>query len=353
MKSQVSTILTVTMVLMHLLLSSSLAQKRLTDNALDKSLQKDVALPDILSIAYQKNPSIKLKRNAWRMVIETFKVKTSYPDPQLMFTYFPDPIETRLGPQEWNASFSQLIPFPGKLSTAGKVIKADVKIAKLNLDKTVRDVMTSVQESFFELIYIRKAQTTIKRHIELIDQLRKETETAYAQDRSTFMDIAKAQSQVAQLRYDLFLLDELEATEITRLNGLLNRPPEAKLGNIIIPKPFQVAYTLESLYKLAEKNQEEIKMTRAKSERASSKVKLEKYNYLPNFKLGLFYAGIGQPDGTMAAQDAGRDALGIQFGMTLPIWFGKNRSSVAKAKAFKQTAESENIQNKHGSNKNP
>ena len=56
------------------------------------------------------------------------------PDPQLTATYFPEPLQTRLGPQDWNVSFSQKIPFPGKLSKAGEVVRTEAQIARLRLE---------------------------------------------------------------------------------------------------------------------------------------------------------------------------------------------------------------------------
>jgi outer membrane protein, heavy metal efflux system len=63
-----------------------------------------------------------------------------------------------------------------------------------------------------------------------LDKLIKYAETAYDQNRTVFFDVVKSQSDIAQLSYDIILLDEQELSEITKLNGLLNRPPDAPLG---------------------------------------------------------------------------------------------------------------------------
>jgi outer membrane protein TolC len=53
----------------------------------------------------------------------------------------------------------------------------------------------------------------------------------------------------------------------------------------------------------------------------------------------LFYAGIGKPDVPVQPRDAGRDAVGIQFGLSIPLWFGKNASRVDEARAEEQKAQ--------------
>jgi len=307
--------------------------------ALDERIGRKAALGDLVEYAYQENPSIQVARQAWLATVESFRVATGYPDPELMMTYFPDPLETRLGPQNWNASISQMIPFPGKLSKAGEVVEAEARIAKLNLDLTIRDVIVSVRESFYELIYIRTAKQVADQNMKLLEHLRKVGETAYAQDRATLLDMVKAQSQVGQLRYDILLLDDLEQTEIARLNGLLNRQPDAAVGKLQPEPQLPVAYSLEEIYPLAETHEQEIQMAIVEVEKAGKKVELAGYENLPYFKLGIFYAGIGTPDVSNPPPDAGNDALGIQAGVSLPIWFGKNKGRVARARADMKKAE--------------
>lgn len=293
---------------------------------------QEVTVNDLAVLAYESNPEIVAAREDWRAKIEKYNISTAYPDPQFMITYFPEPIETRLGPQDWNVNISQVIPFPGKLSKAGEVIQADTRIAKLNLDKTIRRVMASILKSYHELVYIQQAKKIALQNSQLLDRLRSMGESAYAQDRAAFTDVVKSQSQTAQLRYDILLLEELEQTEKTRINGLLNREPGFIIGDLkpIPVKP--VVYKLEELYSLAEIGQEDILMADLKVEKAGIQSDLAEYQNFPNFKVGIFYAGIGESD--MDIDDSGDDAIGVQFGMSIPLWFGKNKSRTLAANAL-------------------
>ncbi len=306
---------------------------------LEKKLSEGASLSDLITYAYRVNPSVKAAREGWKAVIERHRVVTAYPDPQLMATYFPEPIETRLGPQDWNVTLSQGIPFPGKLSKAGELVEADIQMARLELDKTLRDVIVNIRQSYYELLYIRYAKKAVALNRDLLDHLRKVGETAYAQDRATFLDVLKSQSQVAQLQYDRVLLEELEQTEKVQLNSLLDRPPGAQIklldGEILPP----VVYKLDEIYGLASQYQEEIQMVETQINKARARIGLAKYEYLPEFKLGLFYAGIGKPDMPVQPRDAGRDAIGVQFGISIPLWFGKNAGRLEEARAEAQKAQ--------------
>jgi outer membrane protein TolC len=305
----------------------------------DVQLTGRVAVGDLISYAYGKNPSIMKAREGWKAVLEEYRVTTGYPDPQLKFTYFPEPIETRLGPQDWTASLNQKIPFPGKLTRAGRVVAATAQIARINLDRAFKRVRTAVRTSFFELLYIRKARKTAEENLRLLVHLRKVGETAYAQDRAALMDMVKAQSQLGQLRYDRILLDELELTEQTRLNGLLDRPPDAPFGELSDEAVLPVVYPLKALYHMAETHQESVRRARAEVKKAGAEAELAKYENLPDFNVGVFYSAIGNPDIPVQPRDAGRDALGVQVGITIPLWFDKNRGRTERANARVRMAE--------------
>ena len=304
-------------------------------------LKDSISLADLITYAYAHNPGIASARERWRAVVEDYRVTTGYPEPQLMVTWFPEPIETRLGPQDWNAQISQMIPFPGKLTRAGELVAADARVARLKLDMTIKETMLAVRESFYELEYIRKARRITAHNGELLDHIRKIAETAHADDRATLVDVVKSQSQRGQLAYDALLLEELEQTEIARLNGLLDRPPEAPFGELQLPALKPLAVDLEQIYQLAEANQEEIQIAQVGVDKGDVKVGLARLQNLPDFKVGLFYAGIGEPDVATPPEDAGRDAVGIQAGISIPLWFGKNSSRVDRAMAEKAAAKAE------------
>lgn len=310
---------------------------------IENRLSKKLFLSDLLNYALLTNPSITSSKESWKVAIENFRLGTSYPDPQLMTTYFPAPIETRLGPQDWSLTISQAIPFPGRLTQQGKILEKDAKISKLTLDKTIKNIVKSISDSFYELIYIQNAIRIAKINFNLNQKLLKISETSYADDKALFYDVAKAQAQTAQIQYDILLLEELEQTEKTRINTLVNRTPDAALGMAQNLAFREIVYELEEIYKLSQDNQEDILIADEKIRKAEEVIKLSKFENLPSFKLGMFYAAIGDPDVPNPPPDAGDDAVGIQFGLSLPLWFSKNKSKISKAIAGKQKARAQKM----------
>ncbi len=323
-------------------------RENMAPEILEGTFNHETKIQDLISYAVQRNPAITAARAKWRLTVENYKTVTALPDPQLDATYFPDPIETRLGPQDWNLSLTQTLPYPGKLTSKGRMQTAKADIARLGLEKAARDVSVAVRQSFHEFIYIQQAQRLTKQTMDLLDHLRLTAETAHAQDRATMVDVMKAQSQTAQLRYDLLLLEELEATEKIQLNSLLNRDPAAPLGParpVVVPN---IQYTAQEIFQLAEENLEEIKIAQAMVRKAEAGIDLALAKNLPDFKVGIFYAGIGQPDSTNPPTEAGQDAYGIKAGISIPLWFGKNSGNrgSAQAELRRAKADQQNIINK-------
>jgi outer membrane protein TolC len=293
-------------------------------------------IQDLIEVARVQNPSIASARAAWKASIENIRIVGALPDPQFSVTWFPAPIETRLGPQDWNAMLSQQIPFPKKLTTKQEIAGIGVAVARLKTDKVYREVVAEVKTAFYELAYIRRAREIAEKNLEILNGFQSIAQSSYAQNRTLFADVVKAQAQAGQVRYDLMLLEDLEFTQITVLNGLLNRDPQAPVGHLEGSMVTLELPSLDLLFKTAEARQELIAMARQAVQKAEYENDLAKYLAYPDFKLGVTWSAIGQPDVPSPPQNAGDDAFGIQFGVSIPLWSGKNKGRALKAQSIIQ-----------------
>ena len=294
------------------------------------------SLRDLLSLVYQASPEVKAAKASWRGSIEKYRVETGYPDPTITTIYYPYDPSRDWGNKRFEAMFSQTIPFPGKLAAAGRVAETESEMARLELDRTVRDVAVKIRESYHELQYIREAIRIADHNRLALEHLRNIGETAYAQNRTALYDVLKAQSQSGQVQYDRLLLEELERTEITRLNALMNRLPEAAIGPLQDERLAPLAYGLNDIYVLAETHREEIRLAAAGANKSRAEADVARYQNLPEFMVGFKY----EYDAPDTPDASASNLYGIQFGMTLPIWWNKNagRREMARAGTEKAAA---------------
>ncbi len=303
----------------------------------DVLLKGEITLQQLVNYAYKHNPSLKAARMRWAAVIERHPQATAYEDPLLQYAYFIESPETRVGPQEQKFAISQKIPFPGKLTLKGEIVAQEVKMARQEFEKQTRDLIVELKDAYYELAYINKAIELTRQNKELLQHLANIGTTEYSLDGTTLNDVFQAQSQLAQISYDLILLTEFKSSEITRINALLNRPPETPMGEPRSLGYRPLNYSLEELYQLALKNQQELNISELDITRQSKKIDLAEMEYLPNFKVGFDYIDVGNAS-TPNIVDSGQDAYAVSVGISIPLWFDKNRARVNEAKSEYEAA---------------
>jgi outer membrane protein TolC len=317
-------------------------------DALEKRIAAGPTLADLSAYAYLSSPMVKAARSQWRATSEKYRIDTAWSNPELMVegmrmvgsggmaaaatdnNGMPVAGEPAPSPSknDWKIALTQAIPLPGKLGRAGDIAQADARIARFRLDAAVRDVVVAIRESYQELLYIRDARRIAVQNRDLLDQLRKVGEGAYAANRAALVDVMKAQAQSGQLLYDAVLLEELERTEKSRMNGLLDRPADAPIGPLADMPSVSVVYSLPEVQAFAESNLEENRIAQAGVEKSQAMQALTRYETLPEFSLGASY-------GT----DRGDKQVGVQVGVMLPIWLGKNAGRTAAARADVETMQ--------------
>ena len=77
------------------------------------SAQED--LNNYLKTAAENNPGLKALFNEYMAALEVAPQVKALPDPQVAFGYFIQPVETRVGPQQFKISASQMFPWFGTL----------------------------------------------------------------------------------------------------------------------------------------------------------------------------------------------------------------------------------------------
>jgi len=303
-------------------------------------------LNQLIKAAVDNNPQLKIQKLEWQRLIHQYKQTTSLNDPTLVYSESLSPIETRLGPQDRVLSLNQKLPYRGKLALKGEVVKKDIEIAKVNYDKASRDLIVSLKHAFYELVYLENAINLTTKNQQLLEQINNIATADYASNSGILNDVAKAQSQYAQVAYDVIVLEEMRSTEKTRINTLLNRDPEFSFyvnRQNRIPPPFK--HEVAKLYQWAESN-EEIALADIAIQKSQVQSKLSAFASKPDFTLGARYSQIGTRD-VPDLRNNGRDAFSINFGMTIPLNKTKNHAikEQARLQNLKQLENKKALQN--------
>ena len=321
------------------------AQAFTPEGAEPDALDASFDLAAAIEAAAARNPRLSAARSRWLAARERPAQKRSLPDPILTYTEMVQPIETRVGPLERSWSLTQKIPYPSKLSLAGSIADQHARIGELEYHIALRDVVADVKVSYAELLYLRKAIRIVEQNQAIAQQLAEKATALYAQspdgrpDAVSLFDTQKAQSQLAQLAYDKVTLQELARSEESRMNGLLSRAPGALFGTLADLAHRPLRATREELQQLAMERRQELQSATSRIGAADDALRLAQLSQVPDFSVGVQHSVIGPARSAVAG--GGDDAVGVMFGVTLPLWSGKNRAAMAEAEHLRRAARYE------------
>ena len=288
-----------------------------------------VDLPGLIRQGSERNPSIKAALIEWQATVAKLPQAFALPDPKLRLDYYVDSVETRVGPQQYRIGLSQRFPFPGTLAQAGEVVTRDIRIRHAEYDKAIRDFIVDLTVSYNELVYLRGAAKITRQNQELLEHVLKVATTRHAEGKAKFIDVLKAQSQLAQLSYDLILLRELEQVEIVQINALLDHPSERPLGELRTPQLPVLQTSLPEIEAVALGQRQEIEIAAAEVDKAAESVRLAELKNRPSLTVNSTHVLTGDAAGNVA--DSGKDAWMVGVGISLPVWRSRNRSRVEEA----------------------
>lgn len=314
----------------------------LTLSALADPFGTNLTLQAALEYGATNNPRLQAAFNQWKGAEQNIAVQKGLPDPTLSYGYYFEPVETKTGPQNQRFGLDQKIPGFGKLSMK-KEIATDLAAAaeqrynreKLNLD-------LAIARAYAELHYLKRSTGITEDRIRLIQNLEEVARTRYKAG-APMAAILQAQVELGRLEDRLNSLIDLRGPQTARLNAALNRPAAAPL-----PWPADLPYqTLEAdaaaLQTKARGASPELAELGHRIAQGDHQIQLAKRERFPDFSIGVQYIDTG--DSATPVADSGNNPIVGTIGITLPIWFGKNRAKIESA-AYQKTAAQLTLENR-------
>ena len=232
---------------------------------------------------------------------------------------------------EQTVAVSQRLPWPGTLKAREAAARYEATAAAYSVG-VERLILASSAKSAFAEWYFAARGLEINRQIQvLVEELIATAETRYAAGRALQQDVLQAEVELGELEIQELDLIREQAAALARINGLLNRPPDAPLppaGSIPIDIP---PLESEALASLALHRHPELKRLDAEIAAANSRVTMARKAFFPDFEIRAGYDEMW-PDPDM------RPMLGVAI--NVPIDRGKRQAELGRAQAERRRAES-------------
>jgi cobalt-zinc-cadmium efflux system outer membrane protein len=301
-----------------------------------------VSLKYLIEQALERNPEITAMARTFDMMRARIPQAKALPEPMLEVGYMGnivpippfdiqkgDPSSARM------VSFTQELPFPGKLALKSQMASSEAESEWWKYEQTRLNVIAEVKDAYYDLFYLTKAIETVTKNKELLDKFAKIAEAKYAVGKGIQQDVLKARVEISKLIEQSTVLEQRKDAVTARLNSLLYRDPEFPIGRPEEIKPQSLQQTLAELNELALARDPTLKMQRRRIDREQLGIRLAEKDFYPDFSVRFTYQN--RPEMP--------EMYGISVGVRLPLYFWqKQRPAVAEAVASK-AAEQKRLEN--------
>lgn len=282
-------------------------------------------LSNYLQTAAQNNPGLKAKFNAYMAALEVAPQVKALPDPQVAFGYFIQPVETRVGPQEFKFSATQMFPWFGTLK-AKENAAIQAARAKYELFEEAKSLLfNEVRSTWYNLYFTSKAIGITKENIGILNTFK---QLAYIKVESglvSAVDEYRIEMEIGDLENQLALLKDKDYVLSVMFNKLLYVEPQTPIHipDDLWTTDFYLSKNaaLDSL----RMNNHQLLSIDLQMETLRYKKEVAKKAGKPNFSLGIDYTMVGKGDNNMAGTDA---FMFPKVGITLPLYRNKYNAMV-------------------------
>ena len=296
--------------------------------ALPQEIDSTMTLDQVMETALRENAQLRSLRANWEAMQERPAQAGALPNPMFQYGGM-DAIDGGSWPNTNEKRFGVEQPFPwfGKRGLMERVAATEAEAAGRGYDATMRDLIMTVKESYFELYSVQRAFSVTRGEQDVLEQMQKIAETKYATGEVNQQDAVKAQAEVTMLETRALELEQEETTLKAKLNQLLNRPASFPLGLAVTEPPRGFEFEAKDLVDLAQNTRPEIKQARLEIERGSYQRDLMKKESFPDYRLGVEYRSFREGD----------DMVMFTVGLDLPIWRTKYRAGVREAEKMTES----------------
>jgi outer membrane protein TolC len=258
--------------------------------ALLRAQEKALRLDDLLDRALERNPKIKAAGLEAESLSFRIPQEKTLPDPMLSFDLknmgFPD---FTLGQEVMSGigvSFSQALPYPGKLRLKGEIAGKAYERQNEVRNAVVQGVLKDVKTAYFELYALHRSVTILFEQKALLEKASELTQTKYAVGKGIQSDVLKARVEISRMDEMIAPMTEMIRSLEARVNLLLDLPPDSPLGVPLDQGIETLPLTLEEARKAAAENSPMIREASLMVEEGGKMVSLARKELRPNFVVG-------------------------------------------------------------------
>ncbi|MBI9052758.1 MAG: TolC family protein [Bacteroidales bacterium] len=297
-------------------------------------------LGSYLQLAAENNPGLKSKFNEYMSALEIAPQVKALPDPQIAFAYFIQPVETRVGPQEFKISASQMFPWFGTLKAKENASIQSAKAKYEVFEEAKSKLFNEVRSTYFNLYFNKKAISITNENIGILNVFQKLAYIKVESGLVSAVDEFRIEMEIGDLENQLALLKDKHYVLQVMFNNFLNVDNE---DPVVIPELLATDNFSHSkqaaLDSILTKNHQLLGID-FQTEALRFRKDIAQKNGKPNFNIGFDYTFIGKGENNLAGTDA---FMFPKIGITIPLYRNKYKAMVQEVVYLEVAKENEKI----------
>lgn len=289
----------------------------------------------LINEAKENNPQIQAAKKRWEASLARVPQAKSLDNPSVGFSFMKIQRGTlKLDKTESSdrmLSISQMFPLFGKLSLKGKIALVESQMFAGEYKNKELEVINQVKNAYYDLFMNYKETELNQQSLIFLEEIAKIAEAKYIVGDIPQEEVFKVNLEIAKLSNNIINLKQERLAKETRINTLLNREPENRLGVPSLSEDISFDKDIDSLYRLTLQNQPELLIF---------SYAIEKNKYAKSKALRSFFPDLMAEVGLRGFTSGGIGPWDLMLAFTVPFWFWtKQRYEVKEAIANLEEAK--------------
>jgi outer membrane protein TolC len=303
---------------------------------------KEPALRELGDEVLERNPGIAAAAARARSVAQQVPQVKALPDPVASMTAFLQAPETRTGPQRLSLGISQGLPWFGKLELKEQAALLSVAALEADVESRRLRLVTEARRLYYEMSFLDSYEEITDEFRTHLLQHEEIARARYSTGIGSGQGVVKLQAEITRVERQLLDIEARRVALVAQLNALRDRPASFARPEVHASRVEEIQVDLDPSLEAALHSRPELSASDARISRADTLIQLAEKGYRPDFKVGLAYTIVerrNDPAGRLSPPAGnGDDILGIQGGITLPIWRKRLAAGVEEAVEFEIAA---------------
>ncbi|MEX1369343.1 MAG: TolC family protein, partial [Nannocystaceae bacterium] len=307
----------------------------------------DGSLPGYLAYAFAHRPALRASFERWRAASYRAPQARRLPEPQLTFSAFVIPVETRVGPQRLKLGAMQWFPWPSKLGASGQAAAHQAVAQQRHFEADALAVAAEVSAAYWALWQIRRTRALDHDELTVLRSLSEQVRIRLEVGRADLADVTRLELSISRAEDRLTGLDERERMAAAELVRTLGAPVGTAVPTAAAEPEVAVPQDVLALQRAAVEHPRVLAWASV-SDAARQAERAARADRLPSFGVGVDWIITGQAADTSAGHvspaESGTDSVMVTAGVRIPLWSRAYRAAASEARASDAVARAQALE---------